>query len=293
MHTRGRIFAARCLAVACGLLLALPLTARASAHVEVAELGNISATFTYRESRNKYGIEQASGLKVTISRSGTIVYSAMVSSPMCGTECAPTSQLCGSECAPAFGGSDIHVAILEPGGEPDVVLDLYTGGAHCCFVEQVFQGPGANGVTMAEHDFGNGRGQLEALGPAGRSVLVSVDNRFAYAFTDYADSGLPAQVWAFSGGAFTDVTREYPALISTDAARQWRYFKQRKENDVGFFAAWAADEEMLGHGSLVKHTLARELRTGRLRAARPPVGVKGKRFARELTADLKRWGYTH
>jgi hypothetical protein len=188
-----------------------------------------------------------------------------------------------------FDSPYVHVAMVEPGQTPKVVLDLFTGGAHCCFVEQVFSGPGPNGVTVAEHNFRNAPARLKPLGPEGQSVLVSADNRFAYAFTDFANSGLPVQVWALRSGMFSDVTRRYPSLITADATTEWRYFKARRDDDVGFFAAWAADEELLGRGALVNRTLAHELRAGRLRGG--VVGVHGKRFARELNADLRRWGY--
>ena len=286
MRDRRGTLAARSLALAYGLLAALPLSAAgASTHVEVAELGSVSATFTYQESRNQYGGEKTSHPALTISRAGSIVYSSPVTSPWCEIE----------ECSPAYGGPDVHLATLEPGHEPDVVLDLYTGGAHCCYIAQVFSGPGANGVTMAERDFGNGRARLEPLGPEGQDVFVSVDNRFAYAFTDYADSGLPVQVWALSGAVFIDVTRQYPSLISADAAREWRYYKGDSHNDVGFFAAWAADEELLGRGALVSQRLNAELKRGRLRvsAVLERLGYAGgKRFARSLRSHLRRWGYT-
>lgn len=256
----------------------------ASTHVEVAELGSISATFTYQEAPNSFGGESTSGLMLSISRSGTVVYSAPVRSRWC-EEVEP-----GQGCQPAYEVPDVHVATLEPGQEPEVVLDIFTGGAHCCAVEQVFSGPGPNGEMIVEHNFGNGFTHVKPLGPEGRSVFVSVDNRFAYVFTDYADSGLPLQLWALIGGAFTDVTRSYPSLIAADARKQWGYFiHAHKNNNVGFFASWAADEDLLGHKALVNHRLARELRAGRLRVLSGP--DHGGRFAHDLKADLRRWGY--
>jgi hypothetical protein len=264
---------------ACVLLLALPISpARAFAHVEVAELSGVSATFTYQLAPNQYGGESASGLTLAISRSGSVVYSAPIS-----------SKWCEMECRPPFVGPDVHIATLEPGQGPQVVLDLFTGGAHCCFVEQIFSGPGPNGVTVAEHNFRNAPVHLEPLGSAGESVLVSADNRFAYAFTNFADSGLPVQVWTLRDGVFSDVTRDYPSLIATDAVKHWRYFKARRNDDVGFFAAWAADEELLGRETLVNRTLAHELHARGLRAFFGP--EHGRRFARDLKTDLRRWGY--
>jgi hypothetical protein len=273
-------------ASAAAWLLVLALSqppAWASTHVEVAELGTISATFTYQVAPNSFGGESTSDLVLSISRSGTVVYSAPVRSHWCeGVE----PEL---ECKPEYEGPDVHVATLEPGQEPEVVLDVFTGGAHCCAVEQVFSGPGPNGETMVEHNFGDLFTHLKLLGTEGQSVFVSTDDRFAYAFTDYADSGRPLQLWALEGGAFTDVTRSYPALVAADAVRQWGYFVHaHKNNNVGFFASWAADEDLLGHKTLVNGRLAHELRIGALRGQ---FHESGSRFVRNLRKDLRRWGY--
>jgi hypothetical protein len=120
-------------------------------------------------------------------------------------------------------------------------------------------------------------------------VFVSTDNRFAYAFTDYANSGRPVQVWTLRRGAFRDMTRDYPSLIAQDAALHWRYFKRRPHDDVGYFAAWAADEYLLGRKGLVNRRLARELHAGTLRVYFGP--DHGRRFAHDLKKDLRRWGY--
>jgi hypothetical protein len=71
---------------------------------------------------------------------------------------------------------------------------------------------------------------------------------------------------------------------------QWSHFRARRNDDVGFFAAWAADEELLGRKTLVNRTLAHELRGGRLRASSGP--EHGRRFVRDLKVDLRRWGYS-
>lgn len=269
--------------VAVAIPLALVGQARAMEHVEVAEAGGLVATFKYEVTPDEYGGEKESALTLSISKAGSVIYSSDVRSPSCEVECAA-----------AYDGPDVYVVTLEPGRPPDVVLEVSTDGAHCCYISQVFSGPGASGVTTLEHEFGGPRGRLEPLGPEGSDVFVAADDRFAYAFTDYADSGLPVQVWRLEGGVFQTVTRSYPSLIAADAAEQWRYFKARRNNDVGFFAAWAADEDLLGQSTLVSQRLSAELRRGRLRVSSVQARVgngAGKRFARQLMADLRLWGY--
>jgi hypothetical protein len=265
------------------MVLALPPgQASALEHVEVAEGGDLVATFEYEDTTNEYGGETESALTLAISRAGSIVYSAPV-----------TSEHCVESCASAYEAPDVHVATLEPGHPPVVVLEVTTDGAHCCYISQVFSGPGTSGITMLEHEFGDPRGRLDPIGQEGSDVFVSADDRFAYAFTDYADSGLPLQIWALQDGVFSAVTRSYPSLIAADAAKQWAYFKADRNNNVGFFAAWAADEDLLGQGALVSRRLNTELGRGRLRVSPvlQHVDPGGKRFARNLRADLRRWGY--
>lgn len=270
------------MAVAAMVLALLPAKALALEHIEVAEDGGLVATFEYEDTTTEYGGEKESALTLTISKAGSVVYSAPV-----------TSEHCVESCAAAYEAPDVHVATLQPGQPPVVVLEVTTNGAHCCYISQVFSGPDASGITMLEHEFGDPRGRLEPLGQEGSDVFVSADDRFAYTFTDYADSGLPLEVWALQDGVFRTVTRSYPWLIAADAAKQWGYFKADRNNDVGFFAAWAADEDLLGRSALVRRRLTTELRRGRLRVSPvlQHVDFGGKRFARHLRADLRRWGY--
>jgi hypothetical protein len=178
------------------MVLALPPgQASALEHVEVAEGGDLVATFEYEDTTNEYGGETESALTLAISRAGSIVYSAPV-----------TSEHCVESCASAYEAPDVHVATLEPGHPPVVVLEVTTDGAHCCYISQVFSGPGTSGITMLEHEFGDPRGRLDPIGQEGSDVFVSADDRFAYAFTDYADSGLPLQIWALQDGVFSAVT---------------------------------------------------------------------------------------
>lgn len=172
-----------------------------------------------------------------------------------------------------------------------MLLDLYTGGAHCCSVLQIFSFDPATGTyVMTEHDFGDPGYRIKDLGGDGQLEFVTADDSFAYAFTDYAASGLPIQILTFAGGHFTDVTRQYPKLIAKDAARFLKDFKHDLRDGVGLIAAWAADEDSLGHTSLVSRTLNRELRAGHLRAL---AGVGGKKFLRELNKLLRKDGYVH
>lgn len=226
-------------------------------------------------------------LRITITRNGHVVYARKINQSGCGSFCTFT--------AVPPGRSAVRLVDLDANGEPEVVLGLYTGGAHCCFVDQVFSFDRArNTYVETGHDFLDAGAVVKRVG--GHEVFLSADARIAEnAFTDYADSGAPIQIWNFAGsgrGRFTDITRRFPGLIRTDAARWMRAFNHHIANGVGFIAAWAADEYLLGNGGLVRSTLASEARRGRLHSALGLPHNSPQRFVTDLQKFLRRLGYT-
>ena len=233
----------------------------------------MSATFTYRGT-----LPSIRAPHLTIVRDGQTAYDARVTARLCGTQCGPGE----------FGrASSLRIVPLLP-GDPQVVLELYSGGANCCFIDQVFSyDPGTMTYVKTEHDFAASGATLKRL--SGQWRFLSSDPGFKYAFTDGADSGEPIQIWRFAPQRFVDVTRAYPGLIRADAAGWLRLFRHNLANGVGLIAAWAADEELLGHDALVQSTLRRELARGDLRAG--SVGSGGATFVRTLNRVLRRLGY--
>jgi hypothetical protein len=168
----------------------------------------------------------------------------------------------------------LTVADLGAGGSPDVILDLYSGGAHCCSILQVYRFEADRGTySILQRDFGDPGASLVELG--GSRVFLSADDRFAYAFTSFAFSGLP----------------RFPARIATDAARQYgAYLANRSQGfGLGFIAAWAADEDLLGHATLVARTLSAAKGDGYLRSADGLASAGA--FIASLQRDLAKWGY--
>jgi hypothetical protein len=286
-----RSHARRAVVLSCALALfiaAAPAAASAkiASTTQTASSGSVTATFTF----TYLPPITYPSKHLTISRAGQVVYDQAVLSKLCGTSGA-VQKYCGPG-GGATGKSSVHVVDLEHNGEPDVVLDLYTGGAHCCFIEQVYSFDPATGTyIVAARGFSNSGAQIKDLGHDGHFEFLTADNSFAYAFTDFADSGLPIQILTFSGGRFTDVTRSYPKLIAKDAAVWLKAFKHDLTNGVGLIAAWAADEDMLGHTRLVSRTLNKELHAGNLRSLGG--ATSGRKFIRALNQLLKKDGYVH
>jgi hypothetical protein len=261
------------------------LAPAALATTQTASGGAVTATFTFSGHFPSY-----SGLHLSIAQSGSVLYDQPVTSKACGSDCAP--QATGAK------ASSIHVVDLDDIGQPNVVLDLYTGGAHCCSVEQVFTfDPGTMTYAMTERNFGDPGARIEDLGHDGRFEFVTADDAFAYAFTDFAASGLPLQILTFSGSRFQDVTGSYPALIRKDAATWLKAFKGMARghyaDSVGVIAAWAADEYRLGKSASANRFLHQQAKAGHLKSALAPGEPQGQKFVAALQKFLRRHGYGH
>ena len=271
------VFVVAVVAVVATMALASSTTRTAS-----ASAGATTATATYHEVSGA-AVAPYSNLRLAIVRAGRTLFDAPVRADFCGTQCWP-------DIWPGHGF--LRVADIEANGSPDVVLDLYSGGAHCCSIVEVYRFDAAAGVyRIVQHNFWDPGASLERI--AGAYEFVSADDHFAYTFAAFAFSGLPLAVWSFEAGRFVDVTRRFPALIAADAARQWSaYLANRAQGyGLGFIAAWAADEDLLGRGAEVSATLAQQRRAGGLRSA-GGYSPSGGAFIAALQRFLVRHGYT-
>jgi len=285
MTAAGRLHLTAAVCAAALALLSVGTVASAAGKVSIgAEKGAVAATISYEEPAEA-GTGQVSNLRLAISRSGQTVYDKQVSSAYCRADC-------GLEHGPR-GINALSFSDLEGNGETNVILELNTGGAHCCTIVQVFSyNPAAMTYASTERDFGDGGASLAYVDSDEPTIFESGDDRFAYAFAPYAYSGLPVQILAFRHRRFVDVTRSFPATVTPDATQQFKGFlaNRRQGLGLGLIAAWAADEYLLRHRRLAMRTLAREARHGRLRS-HGGYGPSGAAFVSKLKRFLRRNGY--
>jgi hypothetical protein len=270
-------------AVAAGAVTAATATATITRTISVAS-GGTTATLHYRSSPAGSDREPYSKLRLSIARHGVTLLERPVDAILCGRLCWPNV---GIPASPV-----LRIADVEHNGSPDVILNLFSGGAHCCAITQVYRyDPATKTYSIVQHDFADPGYYLRASG-GGAYLFVSADDRFAYAFASFAFSGLPAEIWSFATGGFVDVTRRYPAAVAADAARQYHdYLANRGQGlGLGYIAAWAADEDLLGHKALVARTLAAQNRAGELRSG-DGLAQHGRAFISQLQRFLVKSGY--
>jgi hypothetical protein len=272
----GSLLTAALLAVATSALAGSALAARAHA----AGPGQVGATLGI----SGHGLKKRLRLKITLD--GTTKVDEIIKSAACRPGCSAVGL--GRTRTP------LRVISLRAGAVPDVVVGLYSGGAHCCFVDQVYRlDPNTNTFVKTEHDFLDAGAQIVDLDGDHNFEFLSADARISNAgFTDFAHSPAPLQIWSFSQTKFRDITRRYPSRLTQDAARWLRAFHRQHGNGRGLIAAWAADEELLGHPGLVKSELAAARKARRLGVPASFGGPSPAKFVTQLQTLLRRLGYT-
>jgi hypothetical protein len=178
--------------------------------------------------------------------------------------------------------SVLQVADLDGDGEPEILADFFSGGAHCCVTARLLTWNGA-GYTAKDINYGDVGYTLEDADGDGRPELVGYDPVFSGAFTAFAGSLFPPQVLRVDHGAIIDITRQFPALVRTDAKARLRDLRKAKRGDDlrGVLAAYVADEYLLGRGTVGKAEIDHQHRAGRVTAG----------FKALLLRRLKAWGY--
>ena len=213
------------------LLTALLAPACALAAKATGSAGGISATLSYKGGPGITTHDE----RLTISRDGKVVYDQALPATGCFKVCSPE------------GKNPVKVADLYGDGSEDVVLTLFSGGADCCTLDDVFVHSSAvSSYVLDQHNFGEAGALLKDIGPHGIPEFVSADPAFYCQFTSCAASGLPLQIFRFVGERFVNVTTQHPTLITADAAKWLKAYRQNLKNGDGLIAAWAADEYNLG-----------------------------------------------
>jgi hypothetical protein len=151
------------------------------------------------------------------------------------------------------GRGEIETACVDLTGDtqPELIIQTYTGGAHCCFEIFVYQLQ-PKFQRLLRFEAGNAGGfKVQRLGA--RIVLELGDDSFAY-YGDLCYACSPARLplaACYSGGRFGDCTRQFPQLIPTyitfytgrlkEAARQTDESRVQymRGGALGLYAAYA------------------------------------------------------
>jgi hypothetical protein len=279
---RRRSFVA---ALAAALALsAVPAAASADdAGSLTASAGAVQATLTWGKAQ--FGVASP---RLVIVRAGATLFDA---SPVAG------SDSCGDGyCSFLSSGkrkSALQVVDLNGDGEPEVLVDAFTGGAHCCAITELAAFNGS-GYVVQELYWGDPGYELKDLDGDGRPEFVSLDDAFAGAFTSFAASFFPPYVADYDPavkGGLRDVTNRFAALVRKNQQQALHALKRARRQHyetLGAVAAYVADFYLLGDAGHVRPYLERARKRGDLRTISGPAP---RNFERRLLAFLKKQGY--
>ena len=258
---------------AAALLAAPAAAAKVPAGSKTVTKGDLSATLSWKDS----DFTTADGAHLKVTRGGEVVLDEDLQK-----EC----DLCGSLVDPKHATSILD---LQADGVDEVVVDTYSGGAHCCYSSIVVWFKGDTAYTTLEN-WGNGSYVRKQLNGKGGLEFVTTDDRFAYAFTSYVASWRPPLILEWNG-FFEDHTRAYPKRIRSDIRAIDKELPNfGKIDGRGLIAARAADMALLGISAEGIHRFLERARSKGYTSG-PGDLPEGRKFIARVERYLHTWGY--
>jgi hypothetical protein len=144
------------------------------------------------------------------------------------------------------GGGLPALCVAQFPAGPVALLGVTSAFNQCCFLVDTY----AAGVqARSELQDGLIAPSLRVIN--GKPVIVTGDGGFLARFTDYADSAAPLRILTVRNGRQRDVTDDYRTKLQREAQRWWSSYVERPSHGLGYLAAWAADQDRLGHDAQV------------------------------------------
>jgi hypothetical protein len=95
---------------------------------------------------------------------------------------------------------DLTGGDLNADGFPDLVVETYSGGAHCCFGTYVYSLRPTGPILILYKPESNAGGYFENLGADQVSEFITYDDSFAYQYCPYAAGVLVKVIMAYDAG---------------------------------------------------------------------------------------------
>jgi hypothetical protein len=213
-----------------------------------AQSGKVKATLTF-EKNTEFGF-MGKNIRLQVDRDGILRFDG---TPKSGSSPNNEDPEEGNSTIPyAYQKSPLTVRDLDKDGEPEILIDYFSGGAHCCVYTLIYRYDADRetyeAINFSTRDMGY---RLEDLNRDGRPEFVTADARFAYAFSSFAGSGFPLKIWNYKRGQMVDVTKQYPQRVRNSAYRYWTnvqtILREGQDREVkGQLAAYLADKYTLG-----------------------------------------------
>lgn len=115
---------------------------------------------------------------------------------------------------------DDNFVELTGGGTPELHIQTYSGGAHCCYVDYYFTQDGGLRNLLIFLGSNSAIYEVKDLNGDGRPELIANNDTLAY-FDDLSHGSSPymTMVIGWDGKRYVDQTRRYPALARQEARK--------------------------------------------------------------------------
>ena len=135
--------------------------------------------------------------------------------------------------------AEVKFVELTGGGLPELLIDTYSGGAHCCFVSYYFTQDGGlrNLLIFVADDAGPPEPRY--LNGDGRPKLVADSDVLAYfEGLSYASSPFVTMVLGWDGKAYRDQTKAYPQVARKSAQKYQAEFLKSLSEPGGWWEGY-------------------------------------------------------
>lgn len=137
--------------------------------------------------------------------------------------------------------TSINAYDLDDNGKKEIVIEYYSGGAHCCTSMNIYSLENDKFTVLDSMEWGNSFFDIKDLDGDGSYEIEGVNDMFAYAFTNFAQSCFPAAIYKFKNGKLYLANKEFKEKVLKDIKE---YKDQLKEyTKTGFECPSTADEE--------------------------------------------------
>lgn len=186
----------------------------------------------------------------------------------------------------------LTVSEVTGDGVPDVIVDIFTGGAHCCSVSTIVRSTPKSWGRPLVHNWADHAYKLQDAGGSATPEFITDDARFTGAYSSYAASAAPIRIFSLEGGTLTAVTTQFPDWIRKDITTWqtgWQDATKLDDPEAvheagrSAAAAWIADLVLLQDYDGAKAVYAAAQSRGDF--------TLYTGFGGQFGHDLKAWGY--
>lgn len=140
----------------------------------------------------------------------------------------------------------LSLETLDEDTVPEVVVNTFTGGAHCCTIYTLYSWQGDILRRAETFPLDGGAGRFQDLDEDGSAEFITFDDTFLYAFASYAGSFPPMIILSYQDGQFIDVTRQFPERLRAWAWQMHQNIQMNPPEVNGILAGYVAQKIILG-----------------------------------------------